>query len=225
MYPTLRGQDNFLGLKESIQVSGNLNQELTSTVNFTNTTDKVLQLMVKRMESSIGTSQSTWFCIKEECYDKTTERTPLSIRLEPGETFSGFQSRLSSGLAEGFSSVKYVAYDKNDPTKKVEFEVNYLVEDLSNTNFIFQSDQIELNDVYPNPVTDYAIIDYKVYDPELNSRIVIHSVLGSIMNEYTLQPLETNLRIRTDTYNPGVYFYTLYIDNDAVMTRKLIIHN
>ena len=41
--------------------------------------------------------------------------------------------------------------------------------------------------------------------------------------EFILKPLEKELKIPTIEYNPGVYFYTLYIDGEGVITKKLVI--
>ncbi len=52
---------------------------------------------------------------------------------------------------------------------------------------------------------------------------IIHSVLGSVISEFNLSPYESRLSIPVIEYNPGVYFYTLYIDNEGVATKKMIV--
>ncbi|MEJ2005968.1 MAG: T9SS type A sorting domain-containing protein [Cyclobacteriaceae bacterium] len=80
-----------------------------------------------------------------------------------------------------------------------------------------------MNDVYPNPVTDFAFVDYNLLDRDAEAKIVIHNVLGSAIAEYDLPYLETRVKISADELNAGVYFYTLYVDNEGVMSRKLIV--
>ena len=163
--------------------------------------------------------------MNENCLEPEVSESTYSIEIQPGETFNGFKSILSAGLGQGYSSVRYLVFDKNNPETEVEVEVNYAIIDEAESEAMFSSRQIIINDVYPNPVSEFAIVDYAILDPESEAKIVLHSVLGSIIGEYILQPLETNLKIKADTFNPGVYFYTLYIENDGVMTRKLIIRN
>jgi hypothetical protein len=43
------------------------------------------------------------------------------------------------------------------------------------------------------------------------------------MGEYELPSFESQAKILTGNLNAGIYFYTLYIDGEAVMTRKLIV--
>ena len=203
--------------------SGQIGKEIPGELAIRNLTETPILIGIKRVESTIGTGQQTWFCINDNCYEPETEEAPVSIEIAPGETFRGFRSVLSAGLGQGYSTVKYIVYDKRNPSNEFPLEVNYSVTDHSEVSALFSSRQLILNDVYPNPVSDFAIVDYAILDPESEAKIVIHSVLGSIIGEYKLQPLETNLKINAGTFNPGVYFYTLYIENDGVMTRKLIV--
>jgi hypothetical protein len=82
-----------------------------------------------------------------------------------------------------------------------------------------------LHDVYPNPVSDYAYVDYKILSDRTKARIVIHNILGNSVGEYDLPLAESRIKIRTEELNAGIYFYTLYIDNEGVMTRKLVVKN
>jgi hypothetical protein len=43
------------------------------------------------------------------------------------------------------------------------------------------------------------------------------------MGDYDLPASETRVKIQADELISGVYFYTVYIDNSGVLTRKLIV--
>jgi hypothetical protein len=43
------------------------------------------------------------------------------------------------------------------------------------------------------------------------------------MNEFELPTAETHVKIQTEEFTSGIYFYTLYLDNNGILTRKLII--
>ncbi len=214
------GQD--FHVSEKLTFTGGIGEEIEGSIVITNTTDEILQLGIKRVDATIGTSQKTWFCVNDEC-ERTDAGSILRFDIAPGESFQGFRSYLESGLAEGYSVIRYQIYDRLNSTNEIEIEVNYNVEDSERSTAIFMSKQLIINDVYPNPVSEFAIIDYAILDPETDAKIILHSLLGSVIGEYKLQPLETNLKINADGFNPGVYFYTLYVDNDGLMTRKLIV--
>ncbi|MBL6444913.1 T9SS type A sorting domain-containing protein [Fulvivirga sp. 29W222] len=214
---------NFEVIEQSGTLKGSIGGTVKAPIKIKNTSDRPIQIIVKRTDQIIGTSQSSYFCWGDECYEPEISQMPLSKKLEPGETSSKLKTVLETGLSAGFSTVKYLIYDRDNPSDAVEYEVTYTVEDLDKKNTIFSSDQVHINDVYPNPVVDFAIIDYNLLKEDIHAKIVIHNVLGSIIGEYELAYLETKLKINTEELNPGVYFYTLYIDNDGIMTRKLVI--
>ncbi|ELR70340.1 hypothetical protein C900_04025 [Fulvivirga imtechensis AK7] len=214
---------NFEIVEHSGTYKGHIGEQISAPIKIKNLSDKPLQIIVKRIDKVIGTSQENYICWDGECYGADVNQVPLSKRIEPGETSAKFRSVLESGLVAGFSTVKYLIYDRNNPADAIEYEITYTVEDDSAKPTIFTSEDVRINDVYPNPVVDFAIVDYNLLKEDTKAKIVIHNVLGSIIGEYELAYLETKLKIKTENFNPGVYFYTLYIDNDGVMTRKLIV--
>ena len=214
---------NFQVVATSGTYKGSIGESISVPIKIKNNTNRPIQLVVKRLDQVIGTSQSSYFCWGNECYEPQVSQTPISKRLEAGEISQNLKSILEAGLAPGYSTVKYLIYDRDNPANAVEHEVAYSVEDEGDKEIIFNSEDVRINDVYPNPVVDFAIIDYNVLKEDVSAKIVIHNVLGSIIGEFELTYLETKLKIKTDELNAGVYFYTLYIDNDGIMTRKLVI--
>ncbi|MEL7001670.1 MAG: T9SS type A sorting domain-containing protein [Bacteroidota bacterium] len=213
-FEVVRGQGTYKGeIGKSIEVP----------IRVKNLTNRPIQIVVKRIDQVIGTSQSSYFCWGDDCFDAEVEQLPLSQRVEADETSSKFVSVLETGLVEGISTVKYLIYNRDIPADVVEYEVNYTVEENLGNNVIFSSAQIKINEVYPNPANEYAIFDYNLLDEDVDAKIIMHNVLGSIVGEYELSFLETKLKVITENMNPGVYFYTLNLDNEGIMTKKMII--
>jgi hypothetical protein len=146
-------------------------------------------------------------------------------KLEPGEVTTQLHLVFQTGLTESVSSLSYAIILRDHPQElhSIEFQCQVTDQGMGKKQ-LYTSSKIIIKDIYPNPVTDFAIIDYTfLTDQVRNPRITIHNVLGTIMGEYDLSPYENKLKIQTADLNPGVYFYTLYLDNDAVMTKKLIV--
>ncbi len=205
----------------SIEVS--IGERVILPVTIRNTTDRPLQLLVRQADRILGTGQTNYFCWGSDCFDEETDRMPVSRKLDARKATDNLKIVLETGLNEGFSTVKYQIYDRDNPLDVIEYEVTFHIEERRNTDRIYDSKIIRINDVYPNPVTDFAVVDYNLLDRDVKAKVVIHNVLGSIMAEYDLPYLESKVKIQTSDYNAGVYFYTLYLDNDGVMTRKLIV--
>ena len=205
----------------SINVS--IGERVILPVKIRNTTDRPVQLLVRRADHILGTGQINYFCWGSDCFEEGVERMPVSRKLEAKSSTDNFKIILETGLNEGFSTVKYHIYDRDNPMDVIEYEVTFHIEERRSADRIYESKAIRINDVYPNPVTDFAVVDYNLIDRDVKAKVVIHNVLGSIMAEYDLPYLENKVKILTSDYNAGVYFYTLYLDNDGVMTRKLIV--
>ena len=199
---------NFEVVSSNSNFTGSIGDQIKAPVTIKNLSDKPIQIVFKR---------------DEECYEATTDEIPLSKRINPGETSNKFESILEAGLVAGISTVRYLIYDRDNPSETIEYEISYIVEEETNPNAIFSTSEIRINEVYPNPVREFAIIDYNLHTEEIEAKIVLHNVLGSVVGEYELSYFETKLKINTEEFNPGVYFYTLHLDNDGVLTKKLII--
>lgn len=87
----------------------------------------------------------------------------------------------------------------------------------------YNSATIEVQNVYPNPATDIAVINYSINDPSSEAKIVLHDLLGTMTLDYPLQPFEKSLKIDLIDMKEGVYFYTLYTNGESKVTKKLII--
>jgi hypothetical protein len=202
---------------------GRIGEKIKAQIPIRNLSNEPLHLVVKRLGKVIGTSQKTYFCWDDQCLTTDQEQLPISKHLGSLETTNKFESVLEAGLVPGISSVKYLIYNRDNPSESLVYEVNYTIEETLDRKSLYSSSDIRLNDVYPNPVTEYAIIDYFLINNDVKAKMVFHNVLGSIVSEYELGPFENKLKVNTSDFNSGVYFYTLYIDGDGVVTHKLIV--
>jgi hypothetical protein len=202
---------------------GKIGERITAQIPIRNLSSEPLHLVIKRLGKVIGTSQKTYFCWDNQCLTSDQDQLPISRRVGSFETLNKLESVLETGLVAGISSVKYLIYNRDNPSESLIYEVNYTIEENFDRKSLYSSAEIKLNDVYPNPVTEYAIIDYNLTNSDVKAKMVFHNVLGSIVSEYELMPFENKLKVSATDFNSGVYFYTLYIDGDGVMTHKLIV--
>lgn len=90
-------------------------------------------------------------------------------------------------------------------------------------HLLYSDDDIYIEHIHPNPANDLAFIDYQLSGSAIGAKIVLHNVLGGLINEYDLDYTQTRLKIPTSDLKPGVYFYTLYVNNENLVTKKVII--
>lgn len=200
---------------------GFIGETVRVPLRFTNHSDKPITLIIRKTSASLGGTQKNYFCLDDNCLDQRVE--DVMVRLEPGQTISNFQVALEAGLANGISSVKYVVFNRQNTTENIEIDLNFSVEERTSKEDIYASNHIVLHDVYPNPVVDYAFVNYNLLNDAMEAKIIIHNILGNPVEEYSLPATENRVKIRADAMDAGIYFYTLYLDNEGVVTRKLIV--
>jgi hypothetical protein len=200
---------------------GSIGENIKAPLRFRNTSEKPITLIIRKVSEEIGSTQKNYFCQDANCHDQRVE--DIIVRVEPGQTLSNLHVTFEGGLVPTPSSVKYVAFNKSNPSQTIEFELNFSIEEKQEKQNIYHSKLITLHDVYPNPSTDYAYVNYKLLDERTKAKIRVHNILGNVVGEYALPVEETLMRIKTEDLSAGIYFYTLYIENEGVMTRKLIV--
>jgi hypothetical protein len=205
-------QDNYRGL---------IGETIKAPLRVKNNTNNTITLILKKVSSQIGGTQKNYFCLDNNCLDQRIE--DYTFKIDPDQHFNLLQVVLEAGLAQGISTVKYTLINRHNPAETLDFDLNFLVEEKEEKQNIYSSSHIMLYDVYPNPVTDFAFVDYKVLNDQVKAKIIIHNILGNAIEEYPLPSTENKVKIRADVLNAGIYFYTLYLDSDGVITRKLIV--
>ena len=208
-----------IGMSESYK--GYIGDLVKVPLQFKNTSNKTITLILRKAESQIGSTQKNFLCPDGDCVD--SELSDLIVKVDPGQTLQNLAVGLDAGLVPGISRVKYIVYNRSNPAEVHTFEILFNIEERPIKSDIFSSRHITIHDVYPNPVSDFAHIEYKLQSDQVKAKIVIHNILGLELAEYPLPPTENKVKIRADEFTAGIYFYSLYLDNEGVMTRKLIV--
>lgn len=204
--------------QENLQAG--LSEVLRIPIQIKNTSDKSQFFIIKKTFGDVGSTQKGYFCYKDACLEPGMD---ASKRVGPGETLTDLYFVLETGLVPGQSSYQFDVYVREAPAEVKTSSFNVGIEEKREKQFVFQSKEITIHDVYPNPVADQAFVDYRLHDESVNAKLVIHNILGRAMNEYELPYLESRVKIGAEELAAGVYFYTVYLDNDGVLTRKLIV--
>ncbi len=99
---------------------------------------------------------------------------------------------------------------------------------LSPNNIVIAKQKIvpttfSLSEAYPNPANSETKFDYKLPKDTKEVKIIIRSLLGFIMSEHLIEGKTGTITIQTNDLTGGLYFYSLMIDGEINITRKLII--
>jgi hypothetical protein len=211
---------NFSLVENPAALKSRIGETIRIPIRATNTSDRPVQLIIRRSQDLTGT-QKAYFCLGDDCLDPSVEE--IGRKLEPGASLENVYYALETGLVGGATHVTITILNRQNlaETTSAEFAVN--ISDRAEKSALFQSRDITLFDVYPNPVSDFATIDYSVHNEAVDAQIILHNILGNMVGTYTLPGLDTRAKISALELPAGVYFYTLLVNDEGVMTRKLII--
>lgn len=198
-----------------------LGQTVRIPIRIKNTSDKPQFFIVRKAQSDLGSNQKGYFCLGDECLDPGLDQ--FSKRIEPGETLSSLFFTVETGLVTTTNSLRFEVFPRGNQSLGVEHVFSLSVDEKPAKSLVFQSKDITIHDVYPNPVIDQAFIDYRIHNELLKAKVVIHNILGSPVGHYELPVFESKVKIQADDLTSGVYFYTVYLDNIGVLTRKLVV--
>lgn len=75
----------------------------------------------------------------------------------------------------------------------------------------------------PNPTSGTVNFNYLLKDNASNAKIELRSILGDKVAEYNIDVKSTHYSSELSNLPPAVYFYTLYVDQLPIDSKKLII--
>ena len=95
---------------------------------------------------------------------------------------------------------------------------------LGNEDKLWDSEKLYVSTIYPNPAVDVITLDYRLLDFNTKASIVVRNVIGSEMGIFHLNSTETNVVMPLDNFSSGIYFYTLQIDGQEMVTKKFMVN-
>ena len=139
-------QDNFLaGMGQTIRIP----------IRIKNTSDRPQFFIIRKALTDLGSQQKGYFCADDDCYDASIDQ--VTRRLEVGESTNNLFFAVETGFITMQNSLKFEVFPKSSPAQSVEHTIGLSIEEKASKTFIFQSKEITVHDVYPNPVVDQAL--------------------------------------------------------------------
>jgi hypothetical protein len=221
--PILGSAQQVRVLSEALEFNGDLGTTQRKTVILQNDSDQQKTFFLKNLKGNIGSSQSIKVCIGDQCYDPKRDLAKIKLTLEPGEIVTDLYLDFQMGIAETRGSFDLFFANETNIRETFVVEAVYEVANAENKVDEFDYKEIILSDVYPNPSNRIAQFDYEFKNSKVKARIAINSFIGNPVAEYELDPIRKSLVINVSDFNPGVYFYTLFLDNKNIVTKKLVV--
>ncbi|WP_373493043.1 T9SS type A sorting domain-containing protein [Aquiflexum sp.] len=208
-------------LSENIEFNGKIGTAQRKSLIIQNLSNQTVGYGLKFLRGNIGSSQSIKLCIGDRCLDPKREMTKIQLRLAPGEIFTDMYLEFDLGITEtkGNFDLHFTNTENIRDVFIIEAVYDVFNPSVEETNH----KDISIGSVYPNPSNRIAQIDYEFKNPNALAKITINSFIGNPVAEYRLEPAQKSLVINVADLHPGVYFYTLFVDNKNIVTKKLVV--
>lgn len=187
-----------------------------------NASDSEVDVIVVRERISLLEGSSDYFCWGA-CYPDFIDTSGMTMAVAPGGhsaegDFSGHYAR--NGFV-GISIVKYTFYDINNPADRVTIVTKF----DNSPNDIAENilNNIMVSEIYPNPAVNFVNMDYDLPREIETASVKIVNILGSVVKEQQINTGNGKLRLDISDINDGIYFYSICINNEAYITKKLIV--
>lgn len=171
------------------------------------------------VSSNLPTGWSITMCNPNGCFDTGTPSNTFIL----GGSSSGtvvFQIHAGSNLGTGTANVRFEnAANTNDYT---EFIITGIAMGGGTTTAIIEasnSGNLVLSQNYPNPFSNYTLIDYNLNSD--NGLLVITDLSGKTVKKYILNGQSGQITI-SDNLNAGTYFYSLWDNESVVIDSKMM---
>ncbi len=145
----------------------------------------------------------------------TSSHIPMSLNQQI--VFSGHVYPKMHG---GTSTFKYVWYDVANPNDSAWIDVVFDVRNPRSVGVEEVKKETSLK-IYPNPATD--LVNVSITSNEVNKKIQIIDLLGKVVFSDIIADDNTNLKINTSNFIPGVYFVSVTSNNKSIRTSKIVI--
>ncbi|MBA4299044.1 MAG: hypothetical protein C0433_02895 [Cyclobacterium sp.] len=219
LVPVLAGAQQVRVLSEVLDFSGDIGSSQRKTVIIQNESNQIKNYLLKNVRGSVGSSQRVKVCLSDQCFDPKKDLTKISLKLQPGEIFTDLYLEFEMGITETRGSFDLFFVNSENIRENFVVEARYEVANGSTTDFTHKD--IKLSEIFPNPSNRIAQLNYELVNPKAKAKITINSFIGNPIAEFELDPERNSLVINVTDYQPGVYFYTLFVDNKNVVTKKL----
>jgi hypothetical protein len=188
----------------------------------TNVADSVDVIVYKEEIELLENSVNT-FCWGL-CYPPNIYQSGDTITIHAEETNElDFSGHLSANGGQGTSVIKYTfkIVSTTGEGETISVYVNFISGYAGIGNSMNLSDMFSY--AYPNPANSFTTFDYSIPQSFGKASIVVHNLLGAAVKEININDREGKLVVNTSDLIEGMYFYTVIIDNETIVSRKLVI--
>lgn len=157
-----------------------------------------------------------------QCFSPTVEVSPSALPIDAGQTnTTSFYADYNAWGVDGLTIVRYIFFNDNAPLDTADVVIKFYTTPASVNEHATGKADISLP--YPNPASSKCQFSYSIPSNVSNASLVIIDLAGNIVHKEQLMPGVGKTTVDVSTLSSGIYFYSLRINDNSVVTRKLIV--
>ncbi|MCH7412851.1 T9SS type A sorting domain-containing protein [Belliella sp. R4-6] len=210
-------------LSENIEFVGKIGDSQRKSLIIQNDSDQSKEYNLKFLRGNIGTSQKVKLCIGDVCFDPKKDISKVRLKLKPNEIFTDLYLEFDYGIVETRGNFEFHFVNPENNRDLFVIDAIYNVTNPNREGSDVDHKDISIGSVYPNPSNRIAQLDYSFKNSRATAKISVNSFIGNPVAEYRLDPRQKTLVMNVEGLRPGVYLYTLVVDNKNIITKKFVV--
>jgi len=213
-----------------IYITTSSNSSESTIINIKNTSATTKFYKLKRYDDVLNTGAYALFEVGSIGYVPSVTITPLSVTLTANGTINDdllnqnelYKLNLMENVTTGISHIRYEIFDINNINDIFTFTIYY--NDFASSVNEGLSKSIIVSEFYPNPSSFSSSINISTSEFIQNLDIVITNNIGEIVSsqQINLQKGENNITIHSESFYPGIYYATSYINKTKVVKKFIV---
>lgn len=188
-----------------------------------NETGSTINTVVQRYEECLISGTENYFCW-DICWSSVVNLSgPMSITA--GDTVNYFYGDYKPYGNTGASIVRYRFFDDANTSSYNEVYIKFNAGScaaIADCYIGIDEEEVAVTAAYPNPASDQITFEYNTNDN--GGYIVISDLTGKLIRTMPIGSGATKSTLNLEGFNAGIYFYSFYVNNKQVSTRKFIVN-
>ena len=196
--------------------------ELVAEWGVQNISENFLEVRAKRSVQQNVQGAINYFCWGV-CFDENTNISPVSVNqdMNAGDINHTFYAHYRPQNNPGEAIIQYCFFDAANPADETCQTVTYCVD--CEQSVAEQSLEIEVGEIYPNPLKGLGSISYNLPSTPKNAKFVIYNMVGEVVKESAVTSKSGILFINGTDFESGIYLYSIQMDGKSSAMKKLVV--
>ena len=188
-----------------------------------NDSGSTVEVWARKTEEEVVPNTFNTFCWGDNCYENTVFESQGALTLAAGASSEAndFYGQYYPEGNSGTTIIEYEFFSRDESFETASVTVHYTADATSVFGPV--SLQASISDPRPNPARDFTFFDYQLPPDTRNARLIVRNLTGLVVMEVPLPPSGSRLRLETNDLSNGIFLYSFVVNDQVILTKKLVV--